>query len=170
MITMYQLTVPPLKKALRTMDYYLDRAADFVGTGVIGESQLLDSRLAVDMLPLAAQVQRLSDNAKFGVARLAGIEAPAYPDREASFAELKVRLDNTIDFIEDVGEAQFSGAEDRPVTLAFRSISGTMTGYVYLSEYLLPNIYFHLATAHGILRQNGLQIGKRDYFGAFVSV
>jgi hypothetical protein len=29
----------------------------------------------------------------------------------------------------------------------------------------LPNFFFHIATAHGILRHNGLKIGKKDYFG-----
>ena len=82
MITMYDLTVPPLKKAVRTMDYYLDRAAQFAESAAIAQRQLLDSRLAADMLPLTAQVQRLSDNAKYGAARLSGIEARLIPIRK----------------------------------------------------------------------------------------
>jgi hypothetical protein len=29
----------------------------------------------------------------------------------------------------------------------------------------LPNFYFHLTTAYGILRKNGVPIGKRDFLG-----
>jgi hypothetical protein len=31
----------------------------------------------------------------------------------------------------------------------------------------LPNIYFHLTTAYGILRKEGIPLGKVDYFTGF---
>ena len=37
------------------------------------------------------------------------------------------------------------------------------TGREYLLHFALPNFYFHSATAYGILRHNGLDIGKRDF-------
>jgi hypothetical protein len=40
-----------------------------------------------------------------------------------------------------------------------------MTGFEYLTRYLPPNVDVHIATAHGILRNQGLAIGKKDYFG-----
>jgi len=30
---------------------------------------------------------------------------------------------------------------------------------------VLPNFYFHVTTAYGLLRQGGVAIGKRDYLG-----
>lgn len=41
-----------------------------------------------------------------------------------------------------------------------------MKGQQFLSAFSLPNFYFHAATAHGILRHNGVEIGKRDFLGA----
>jgi hypothetical protein len=29
-----------------------------------------------------------------------------------------------------------------------------------------PNLYFHLATAYAILRNNGVDVGKSDFIGA----
>ena len=42
----------------------------------------------------------------------------------------------------------------------------TLKGQQYLSGYALPNFYFHAVIAHGILRHNGVEIGKRDFLGA----
>jgi hypothetical protein len=39
----------------------------------------------------------------------------------------------------------------------------TFSGEDYLLHFALPNFYFHCTTAYGILRHNGLEIGKRDF-------
>ncbi len=33
----------------------------------------------------------------------------------------------------------------------------------YVSDYLMPNLYFHITTAYAILRKLGVPIGKADY-------
>ncbi|WP_369124940.1 DUF1993 family protein [Pseudomonas sp. MH10] len=38
--------------------------------------------MAPDIMSLAGQVQRASDNAKAGIGRLAGIQSPSFPDTE----------------------------------------------------------------------------------------
>jgi hypothetical protein len=165
MPTMYALTVPAVMRSLSVLARYLDLAEAHVTAQGLDASTLIDARLAPDMLTLAGQVQRASDNAKGGVARLAGVEAPGYADDETSFPELKARLAKTVAFIEGVDPAAFEGSDLRVLTLTFRSINGDMTGFEYLTKYLLPNVDFHIATAHGILRNQGLAIGKKDYFG-----
>jgi len=40
-----------------------------------------------------------------------------------------------------------------------------MSGMDYFLNSALPNFYFHLTTAYGILRHNGVEIGKRDFMG-----
>jgi uncharacterized protein len=40
-------------------------------------------------------------------------------------------------------------------------------GQAYLLNFVLPNFYFHLATAYNILRHSGVEIGKRDFLGNF---
>jgi hypothetical protein len=41
-----------------------------------------------------------------------------------------------------------------------------MNGRDYLSLFVLPNFYFHLSVAYAILRQCGVELGKRDFLGA----
>jgi hypothetical protein len=38
-------------------------------------------------------------------------------------------------------------------------------GLQYLLGHALPNFYFHVVTAYGVLRANGVELGKRDYIG-----
>jgi uncharacterized protein len=41
----------------------------------------------------------------------------------------------------------------------------TMKGQQFISAFSLPQFYFHAAIAHGILRHNGVEVGKRDFMG-----
>ena len=41
----------------------------------------------------------------------------------------------------------------------------TLKGQQFISNSRFPNFYFHAATAHGILRHNGVEVGKRDFLG-----
>jgi hypothetical protein len=42
-------------------------------------------------------------------------------------------------------------------------IYAQMSGREYVDDFLVPNFYFHLVTAYGVLRMSGVAIGKRDY-------
>ena len=127
---------------------------------------LLGARLYPDMLPLTRQIQLVCDFATKGCARLTHSEVPAIPDTEKSFEDLKARLAKTIDYVKAFKPAQFDGADAREVTFpAGPDKTMTMKGQQFLSHFSLPNFYFHAATAHGILRHNGVEIGKRDFLG-----
>jgi len=39
------------------------------------------------------------------------------------------------------------------------------TGRDFLANFALPNFYFHLTTAYGLLRHKGIKLGKADYLG-----
>lgn len=165
MPSMHQMTVPALIRGLGVLATYVDAAAAFSAERGLDPDVLMNARLAPDMLTFTGQIQRASDNAKSGAARLAGATAPSFPDVEADFPALRRRLAATDSFLRGLTPAQFNDAETRVVEMAFRSITGTMSGQTYLTHILLPNVYFHIATAHGILRAAGLDVGKRNYLG-----
>ena len=166
MITMYDLTMPPLLRGLKVTARYVDLAQLEVDRGNISEPEILEARLAPDMLPLSAQVQRVSDNAKNGAARLIGGSAPPMADTEKSLAELKVRMLKTIEYLESIERDAFSASEEREIKLAFGSTRQQMIGLDYLTKQLLPNFYFHITTMHGLMRLLGIEVGKRDYLRA----
>lgn len=155
--TPYDASVPVFVGTLTDMRAWLDKAAE-------REAALMDARLAPDMRPLPAQYQMASDSAKNAVARLAGVEAPAMPDTEANFTELRDRCDRTIAFIQGVDAAAIAASEEREVTLTFPNGMGyRWTGKAYLTGFALPNFFFHATTAYAILRAAGVPLGKPDF-------
>jgi hypothetical protein len=91
---------------------------------------------------------------------------PSTPDTEKTFEELKQRLAKTIAYVNAFKPAQFEGADAKDVTFpAGPNNSMTLKGQQFISHFAFPNFYFHAATAHGILRHNGVEIGKRDFLG-----
>lgn len=168
---LYTITVPPMMKSLKALAMILDKAEKHAKSKQqswhpkgMQESALLNSRLIADQFNLIRQVQVACDNAKFGTARIAGIEAPKYDDKEMTVKELKGRIDKTVKFLKTIKPQQMIGQEDRKVSLSWEP-KKMMTAFGYATGYLLPNFYFHVTTAYDILRANGLQIGKSDYIG-----
>ncbi len=91
---------------------------------------------------------------------------PSTPDTEKSFEELRQRLAKTIEYVKTYKPAQFEGADTKDVTFPVGpDKTMTLKGHQFLTNVSFPNFYFHAATAHGILRHNGVEIGKRDFLG-----
>jgi len=164
-ITMYQASVPVFVKTLGNLAAILDKGAAFAAAKKVDPSVLLSYRLAPDMLSLTRQVQIAADHAKRAPARLAGIEAPVYEDNEASFADLKARIDNTLAFVNTLKPGQIDGSEAREIVLKIGGNSQTQSGQAYLLHNALPNFFFHVTTAYAILRHCGVDIGKKDFIG-----
>ena len=75
------------------------------------------------------------------------------------------RIDKTLAFIEGIPAAAFEGSGERQVVLAFGDWRREFTGVEFLRTWALPNFYFHIATAYGLLRHNGVPVGKMDFLG-----
>ncbi len=169
---LYTTTIPPMMKTLKNLSGILDKLSNHAKgkqlewhPAGLQESNLLESRLISDQFPFIKQVQVVCDSGKGGAARLAGIEAPKFEDNEKTVAELKARIDKTLDFMTTVKSDQVIGQEERKVTLPYWP-DKPMTAAGYATEYLMPNFYFHAATAYSILRKNGVDLGKTDFLGA----
>ncbi|MCZ0735697.1 DUF1993 domain-containing protein [Phreatobacter sp. AB_2022a] len=159
------LSVPIFVQMLTSLSALLDKAATFAEAKKIDAKVLLESRLAPDMFPFTRQVQLATDFAKGPCARLAGMEPPKYPDVETTIAELKGRIAKTIAFVTGLDKAVIDAADDKDVTITIGGQPMTFKGKAYLAHMALPNFYFHVTMAYAILRENGLDIGKRDYVG-----
>ncbi len=167
-ISMYAASVPVFKQLLGALDDVLSKAETYATDRKIDPGVLLQARLFPDMLPLTRQVQIASDFAKSVPARLAGVEVPAYDDTEQTFGELHVRIGKTLAFIDSLDAAQFDGSEQREIVLrAGTPKERTLDGQAYLLQYGLPQFLFHVTTAYALLRHNGVEIGKKDFMGAY---
>jgi hypothetical protein len=164
-ITMYQTCVPVLVRALNNLSGVLAKGAAHAAERNIAPEVLLNTRITPDMFPLIRQVQIATDMAKGAGARLAGVEPPKMEDNETTFDELQVRIAAVIGQLEAYTPAQIDGSEDRQVVLKMRSGEMTFRGQDYLLGFVLPNVYFHITTAYGILRGVGVVLGKVDFIG-----
>ncbi len=164
-LSMHQASVPFFIRMLGNLSAILDKGAAYAEAKKIEPSVLMNSRLAADMFPLARQVQIASDVVKGGVARLAGIEIPSFPDTETTFPELQARIQKTVAFLKSVSAAQIDGSEERTITLKVGGNEMNFKGLPYLFSFVIPNFYFHITTAYAILRHNGVDVGKADYLG-----
>ena len=157
-----------MMKALGALSKILDKAAAYAESKKTPkrtfEEALLNDRLIFDQFSLLMQIQRVSDNAKNGIARIAGIEAPKMEDAEKTVAELQARIEKTLAFLKTIKPEQLIGREEAKVSLPYWN-GKSLTGFEYATEYLMPNFYFHLVTAYSILRKNGVDVGKDDYIG-----
>jgi uncharacterized protein len=167
-ISLYAASVPVFKQMLKSMSIVLAKADAHAEAMKIEPNALLQARLFPDMFPLIKQVQIVGDFARGVSARLAGAEVPTYDGDEQSFADLQAMIAKTLAFLDSFSPAQIDGQEGREIVLR----PGTpkekkFNGQSYLLSYALPQFFFHVTTTYAILRHNGLEIGKRDYMGAY---
>ena len=164
-ISMYQASVPRFVSILGNLTKILDKAQTHVDAHKLDAATLTTYRLFPDMLPMTTQVLIACDTAKGVVARLAGVEIPAYEDNEKTLADLKARIAKTIAFIQTVTPGQIDGTEDKEIVTKRGEKETHYKGMQFLLGHALPNFYFHVTTTYNILRHNGIEIGKRDYLG-----
>ena len=157
-------SIPVFEIGLTALSGILDKGAAFAAAKKIDPSVLLNTRLSPDMFPLGRQVQVVADQAKNGMARLAGVEPPRYEDNETTFDDLKARLAKTIAYLKTLDTKAIDAASDREITFPLGPTNkGHMSGSDYLNYFVLTNYYFHFTTAYAILRHCGVDVGKRDF-------
>jgi hypothetical protein len=163
--TIYDASIPTMIATLQNLSKIVDKAVTQAKQKDLPLQSLLDARLAPDMHPFTRQIQIASDSAKGAAARLAGVEPPSFPDTETTFPELQARIAKTIDFLKSVDSSKLAGAEDRNVELKTPNRTFNLTGAQFITGFALPNFFFHVTTAYGLLRHKGIEIGKMDYLG-----
>jgi hypothetical protein len=155
----YDASIPPLIHMLGSLSAVLSKGEAHGGIDPT------EARLAPDMLPLKAQIYIATDSAKGCGARLAGVEIPKYEDVETTFPDLKARIAKTIAFLKSLDRKPFAGAENKQIVLKFPHSTMEFNGADYVGKFVLPNVYFHITTAYGILRNRGVVLSKNDYLG-----
>ncbi len=166
-MSMSSASIPVFEIALNALAALLDKAEAYAKAKSIDPAALLNTRLFPDMFAFTRQVQSACDQAKNGGARLAGIDPPRYEDTEKTIPELKARIAKTIAFVKTLDAKKIDASAEREITFPIGpNNKGHMKGADYLNHFVLPNFYFHVTTAYDILRHCGVEIGKRDFFGA----
>lgn len=162
---MYHSFYQTAAKMLLNISAWLDKGEAHTTERKCDVANLLNARLAPDQFHLTKQIQVACDNAKLSSSRLSGRQAPVNEDSETTVAEIKSRINATVDYLRSFQADDFAGAADKQIVLPFMP-DLYLTGEEYFNEFVIPNFYFHLNTAYAILRNNGVNLGKQDYMGS----
>lgn len=166
--SLYNATVPVFKQMLLALSDVLKKGEEYAEQRKFEPSVLLQARLFPDMLPLVRQVQIACDFAKSVPSRIAGIEVAAYEDTEQSFAELQQRITKTLALINAFTPAQLDGTTVKEIVLRPGTPKEKKLALEdYALKYGMPQFFFHVTTAYNVLRSNGVEIGKKDFMGAY---
>jgi uncharacterized protein len=164
--SLYAATVPSYRQILDAVAGLLRTAENFCNEKGIAPRDIMQARLAEDMLPFAYQVKSTavhSLGAIEGVRR--GVFSPDTTSPPETFAALKTRIAETLVAIEAIEAAEVDAFVGRDMRFVFGERHIDFTAENFLLCFSQPNFYFHAATTYDILRWKGIPIGKRDFLG-----
>jgi len=164
--TLYAATIPSYQQILGAVAGLLGTAEAFCTEKGLAHEEIIQARLAADMLPFAYQVKSTavhSLGAIEGVRR--GSFSPDMTPPPETFAALKARIAETLTALERIEPAEVEGFIGRDMRFVFGDRQLDFTAENFLLSFSQPNFYFHATTAYDILRWKGVRIGKRDFAG-----
>jgi len=162
---MYDASIPVLDRLLENLHHILKTGEKNAEERGIDMSVFLNARLAPDMYDLTKQVQVVTSLAKNCPHRIAGTEPPVYEENEVTLAEIYSLIEKTRKEVTGFSRDDIDGKENSSFTVKLGPNEVEFTSLSYLSNFTLPNVYFHSATVYNILRHNGVPLGKMDFFG-----
>ena len=164
--SLYAATVPSYQQMLGSLSGLLTKAEAFCQEKGIAAEELIQARLAPDMLPFAYQVKSASVHslgALEGIRR--GVFSPDTSPPPDTFAALHARIADTLAALAVMDAAEIDAFIGRDMRFAFGDRHIDFTAEEFLLSFSQPNFYFHATTAYDILRSKGVPLGKRDFMG-----
>lgn len=167
-VSLYTASVPVFLQLLGGLKTVLQKAEAHTTEQKWDAGVVLNMRLFPDMFPLERQVRQVCNHC-LGAGRVAGVDLPALPDSDGSFAEMQGRIDKTVDFLKGLTASQLDGKDDSKLTVTVGGQPREFKAQNYLLHFAMLQVGFHTTTAYNIIRSVGVVIGKRDYLGQMPS-
>jgi hypothetical protein len=162
--TFYDGTILVAQGILTTLSHILHLAEQHPSSGT-----LLSARLHGDMYPLPDQVRLATQFSENLIARLTAREPVTFEGKPTTYAACYERIETVLKGLKEVDrEVVNQQADVLKLTQLGPERKAEISGATYAHVVVLPNIYFHLTTAYGILRKEGVPLGKMDYYTGFV--
>lgn len=144
---------------LATLDHLAGKAQD----AGLADALLGTAKLAEDMFPLETQFRIAINQVVLALGRIWSMEIPLDETPYETFAVVRERL--------TVARAAVAMAKERDAAAADTPVDYTLPNGMrfvlrsdeYIRDWTLPNFYFHASIAYGLLRREGLDLGKRDF-------
>ena len=165
-LSLHDAIVPNWLQQLQSTRRLMAKAQQWADGQGIGERELLGARLADDMLPLAYQVKSCREHSAGAITKCReGVFTPAMDPPPMTYAELGAKLADSMTELEALDPTELDRMADNDMAFVMGETRIPFTVRDFLLSFSQPNLYFHAATAYGILRMKGMPIGKRDFLG-----
>ncbi|KAA0069711.1 DUF1993 domain-containing protein [Rhodanobacter sp. T12-5] len=122
----------------------------------------LQERLAPDMFPLGSQIAIACNQPRGFSQWCAGEPVENLAADVDSVAVARAHIRQTRELVSGIRVGDEKLDEVKRIGLGPGRYC-ELPGRQYVSDYLLPNLYFHVTTAYAILRKLGVPLGKADY-------
>ncbi|MBI5260362.1 MAG: DUF1993 domain-containing protein [Bradyrhizobium sp.] len=163
--SLYDATVANYLQILGAVSGFLDKSlAHFRETGT-DPAEVVETRLAPDMLPFRFQVVSLAHHSRGAMeAARNGVFVPPSPKSE-DYAALQALVAEARNELSGWTPEAVDAVIGRDVVFKLGDRSLPFTAEGFLMSFSLPNFFFHATTAYAILRNKGAPLGKRDFMG-----
>lgn len=165
-ISLYNAVIPSFRQIVGATSSLLTKAEGFCAEKSIDPADVLQSRIAEDMLPLAVQVKFVSMHsigAIEGVRK--GLFSPSMTPPPADFTGLQAQLAETSAALAAMDPAEVEGFIGQDMVFSFGERKMPFVAEEFLLSFSQPNFYFHATTVYAILRAKGMPLGKMDFMG-----
>ncbi len=164
--SLYAATVPSCQQVLGSIASLLAKAEAFCKEKGVAPQDIIQARLAPDMLPFAYQVKSTVVHSLGAIEAVRkGVFSPDMTPPPDSFAALKAQVAQAAAGLETVSAAEVDAFVGRDMRFSFGDRHIDFAAENFLLSFSQPNFYFHATTAYDILRWKGVAIGKRDFMG-----
>jgi len=126
---------------------------------------LLNERLAPDMLNLLQQARTATGFTLRSCCPLAGRKILSFSDNQTNLASILAEVKTTRAYLRDIPEKEFENYSTRKIETEAGFANLEFNGSDYFMMYTLPNFFFHYNMVFAILRKSNIAVGKADYDG-----
>ena len=164
--SLYEATIPSYRQILGAIGGLLGKAESYCAEQNLAAEEIIQARLATDMLPFAYQVKATAVHSLGAIEGLRkGVFSPDMTPSPQTFSALKTKIADTLAALEAIEPLEIDAFLGRDMRFEFGERKMNFTAENFLLSFSQPNFYFHAATAYDILRWKGLPLGKRDFVG-----
>jgi hypothetical protein len=164
--SLYEATIPTYRQILGAVDGLLGKAESYCAEQRLAAEEIIQARLAPNMLPFAYQVKATTTHSLGAIEGLRkGVFSPDTTPPPQTFSALKATISETLAALEAIDAAEIDAFLGRDMRFVFGERQVNYTAENFLLSFSQPNFYFHATTAYDILRWKGLPLGKRDFVG-----
>ena len=164
--SLYDATVANYLQILGAAGAVLDKSLAHFREKDIDPADVVETRLASDMLPFRFQIVSLAHHSRGAMAAAqSGVFVPPSGKPDLDYAALQSLVSEARNELAGLTPEAVNALVGRDVSFTVGGRTLPFTAEGFLMSFSLPNFFFHATTAYDILRHKGAPIGKRDFMG-----